>query len=85
MRFVSLFSREKLHGLLKRGGPHVQRGEDFGGFSGKLENPGFQVLGKIGQSGPHFAATLRRVPDCRFARAGRKKYSGGSRRLRCAT
>ena len=46
VRFVSRFSREKLRGHLKRGGPHVQRGEDFGGFWGKLENPGFQVLGK---------------------------------------
>ena len=45
MRFVSRFSREKLRGPLKRGGPHVQRGEDFGGFLGKPENPGFQVLG----------------------------------------
>ena len=46
MRFVSRVVREKLHGHLKRGGPHVQRGEDFGGFWGKPENPGFQVLGK---------------------------------------
>ena len=56
VRFVSLVSREKLHGHLKRGGPHVQRGEDFGGFWGKPENPGFQVLGKS-----HKLATPPRV------------------------
>ena len=71
--------------MIEGAAPYVQRGEDFGGFLGKLENPGFQVLGKIGESGPHFAARLRRVPECRFARAGRKNYSGGFRRLRWPT
>ena len=52
MRFVLRLSREKLRGHLKRGGPHVQRGEDFGGFSGKLENPVFQVLGKLSRRAP---------------------------------
>ena len=52
MRFVSRFSREKVRGLLKRGGPHVQRGEDFGGFSGKLENLGFPVLQNSEKSAP---------------------------------
>ena len=34
------------------GGPYLQRGEDFGGFSGKLENLGFQVVGKLEKAAP---------------------------------
>ena len=45
MRFVSRFSHAEDCGTFKVCGPHVQRGGDFGGFWGKLEHPGFQVLG----------------------------------------
>ena len=61
VRFVSRFSREKLHGLLKRGGPHVQRGEDFGGFFPNPENPGFQVFGKTLPEGSGFGLGEHRV------------------------
>ena len=52
MRFASRFSRARVRTASAVGGPYVQRGEDFGGFLGKLENPGFQVLGKSEKVGP---------------------------------
>ena len=52
MRFASPFSRAGESGSLDSCTPDVQRGEDFGGFLGKLENPGFQVLGKPSRRAP---------------------------------
>ena len=52
MRFASLFSRAGESGSLDSCTPDVQRGEDFGGFLGKLQNPVFQVLGNPSQRAP---------------------------------
>ena len=44
VRFASRFSRARVRTASAAGGPHVQRGEAFGGFSGNL---GFRVFGKF--------------------------------------
>ena len=52
VRFVSRFSRAEDCGIFKVCGPQEQRGKDFGGCWGKLENPGFHVLGKSEKPAP---------------------------------
>ena len=38
--------------MIERAAPYVQRGEGFAGFSGKLENLGFQVFGNSEKVAP---------------------------------